>query len=57
MYVLNILFMGYSRGTLNYPKLIAPSNPTHIMSMANLIVIGVKTLRIDKWVLFRERVH
>ena len=39
--------MGYSWRTLNYQKRIAPSNSTHIMSITDLIVIGVKTLRID----------
>ena len=39
--------MGYSRRTLNYPKRIALSNPTLMMSMADPIAIGVETLRID----------
>ena len=39
--------MGYSRRTLNYPERIAPSNPTHMMSMADPIAIGVETLMID----------
>ena len=39
--------MGYSRRTSNYPEIIALSNPTHMMSMADLIAIGVETLRID----------
>ena len=39
--------MGYSRRILNYPERIALSNPTHMMSMADPIVIGVETLRID----------
>ena len=39
--------MGYSRRTLNYPQRIALSNATHMMSMDDLIVIGVETLRID----------
>ena len=33
--------------TSNYPERIALSNPTHMMSMADLIAIGVDTLRID----------
>ena len=33
--------------TSNYPERITRSNLTHIMSMANLIAIGVETLRID----------
>ena len=38
--------MGYSRRTWNYPKIIAISDPTHMMSMADPIAIGIKTLRI-----------
>ena len=39
--------MGYSRRTLNDPERITLSNPTHMMSMADPIAIGVETLRID----------
>ena len=39
--------MGYSRRTSNYLERIALSSPTHMMSMADPIAIGVKTLRID----------
>ena len=39
--------MGYSTRTSNYPKRIDLSNPTHMMSMADPIAIGVETLRID----------
>ena len=39
--------MGYSRRTSNYPQRITLSNPTHMMSMADPIAIGVETLRID----------
>ena len=39
--------MGYSRRISNYPERIAPSNPTHMMSMADPIAIDVETLRID----------
>ena len=39
--------MGYSRRTSNYSERITLSNPTHMMSMADLIGIGVETLRID----------
>ena len=39
--------MGYSRRTSNYPKRIALSNLSHMMSMADRIAIGVATLRID----------
>ena len=38
--------MGYSRRALNYPEKIALSNPTHMMTMADPIAIGVETLRI-----------
>ena len=38
--------MGYSIRASNYPKRIALSNPTHMMSMADLIAISVYTLRI-----------
>ena len=38
--------MGYSRRTSNYPEKITLSNPTHMMSMTNLVTIGVETLRI-----------
>ena len=39
--------MGYSRRTSNYLEIIGLSNPTHIMSMVDLIAIGVETIRID----------
>ena len=39
--------MGYSRRTSNYLERIALSNPTHMISMVNLIAISVETLRID----------
>ena len=39
--------MGYLIRTSNYPKRIALFNPSHIMSMADPIAIGVETLRID----------
>ena len=39
--------MGYSRGTLNYLEKTILYDPTHMMSMGNLIAIGVETLRID----------
>ena len=39
--------MGHSRRTSNYPERIALSNPAHMMSMLDLIAIGVETLRID----------
>ena len=39
--------MGYSRRKSNYPERIILSNPTHMMSMADSIAIGVETLRID----------
>ena len=39
--------MGYSRTPLNYLERITLSNLTHMMSMADLVAIGVETLRID----------
>ena len=39
--------MRYSRRTSNYLERVALSNPTHMMSMADPIAIGVETLRID----------
>ena len=39
--------MGHSRKTSNYLERIALSNPSHMMSMANPISIGMETLRID----------
>ena len=39
--------MGYLRRTSNYPKRIALSNLSHMMSMADPIAIGVETLKID----------
>ena len=39
--------MRYSIRTSNYPERITLSNPTHMMSMSDLIAIGVDTLRID----------
>ena len=39
--------MGYLRSTLNYLEIIALSDPTRMMSMADLVAIGTETLRID----------
>ena len=39
--------MGYSRRTSNYPERITLSNLTHMMTMSDLIAIGVETLMID----------
>ena len=39
--------MGYSRKTSSYPEIIALSNMSHMMSMADPIAIGVETLRIE----------
>ena len=39
--------MGYSRRTSSYPERIGLSNPTHMMSMYDPIIISVETLRID----------
>ena len=40
--------MGYLRRTSNYQERITLSNPSHMMSMADPIAIGVETLRIDR---------
>ena len=40
--------MRYSRRTSNYPKRIALSNLTRIMSIADLVAIDVETQRIDR---------
>ena len=39
--------MGYLRRTLSYLERIGLSDPTHMMSMADLVAINVETLRID----------
>ena len=39
--------MGYSRITSNYPERITLSNPTHMMSMADPVAIGVEAIKID----------
>ena len=39
--------MGYSRRTLNYPTIKSVFDLTHMISMADLVAIGVETLRID----------
>ena len=41
--------MRYARGTSNYPKRIILSDPTYMMSIADLVAIGIETLRIDCW--------
>ena len=41
--------MGYLRRTSNYPEIITLSNPTHMMSMVDLVTIGVETQMIDSW--------
>ena len=46
-YGLNIPIRGYLRRTLNYPERIALFDPTHMISMVDLITIGIETLRID----------
>ena len=38
--------MGYSN-TLNYPKRISQSDPTHMMSMIDPVAFGVETIWID----------
>ena len=39
--------MGYLRRTSNYPKRMTLTDPTHMMSMADPVAIGVETPRID----------
>ena len=39
--------MRYSSRTSNYPERISLSNPSHMMSMADPIAIGVEILKID----------
>ena len=41
------MIAGYSRRTSNYPERISLSDLTHMMSMADLVAIGVETPRID----------
>ena len=46
--------MGYLRGTSNYLKRIALSDPTYRMSMADPIAIGEETLRINSGCSLKE---
>ena len=39
--------MRYSRGISNYLERISLSDPTHMMSMIDLVAIDVETLRIN----------
>ena len=39
--------MGYLRRTHNYPERITLSDIPHMMSMIDLVTIGVEALRID----------
>ena len=39
--------MGYSSGTSNYLERIVLSDLTHVMSITDLLAIGVETLRIN----------
>ena len=39
--------MRYSRGTSNYPERMSLFDPTHMMSMADLVAISVETLMLD----------
>ena len=41
------LFMGYSTKTSNYPERIALFDPTHVMSMTDLVAISVEKPKID----------
>ena len=40
-----------------YLEIIALSNPSHMMSMADPIAIDVEDTKDREWLLFRERVH
>ena len=40
--------------TLNYLERVALFDPTHMISMVDLIVIGVETLRIDNGCFFNK---
>ena len=51
------LLVGYSRRTSNYPKRIALFNPTHRMSDADLVIIGVEKSMIHSGCFFGERVY
>ena len=39
--------MGYLRRTSNYPKRITLVDSTHMMSIVDLVAVGVNTPRID----------
>ena len=39
--------MGYSKRTSNYPERMTLFDPTHMMSIVDLMVINVETLNID----------
>ena len=41
------MFMGYSRRTSNYLEIKSLSDLTHMMSMTNLVAIGVEKPMID----------
>ena len=41
------LFVRYSKRASNYPEKIILSNPTHMMSMADPVVIDVEPLKIN----------
>ena len=46
--------MGYSKRTVNYLERIALYNMTDMMSMAELVAINVKTLRINMGAFYRK---
>ena len=46
-HVLSCLISMLSRGTSNYPNGTSLFDPTHMMSMADLVTLNVKTLRMD----------
>ena len=41
--------MRYSRRTSNYVERIILLDPTHMMSMADLVIIAMETIMIDSW--------
>ena len=46
--------MRYLRGISNYLERITLSNPTHMMTMADLVAINVETLRIDSGCYYKK---
>ena len=55
--VQKFLFVGYSRGTTNYPEIIKLYDSTQMMSMDDLVAIGVEKLRIDSECSLEKKFH